>query len=269
LRVALKLAYLGDRYYGFQVQPDVPTVEGELFKALKKLGIFSDPKKAKYSASGRTDKGVHALEQVVAFNTESSLVAPRIINSELPDDIWAWATARVSKAFDPRRKAISREYRYVLYGRGLEISKMRQASELFTGTHDFANFATKDEDKSTKRTLKRIEIRVAGPFIIMDIVANSFAQHMARKIVTALSMIGAGARDEEWLKSMLKPGKYEEGIEPAPPFGLILRKVNYAGISFKEDEHAKKRARRELQDRRLLHGIVAEVLKDMRDAMAD
>jgi len=267
LRVALKLAYLGDNYHGFQVQPDVPTVEGELFKALKKLGIVNDPKKAKYSASGRTDKGVHALEQVVAFNTESSLVAPRIINSELPDDIWAWATARVSMAFDPRRKAISREYRYVLYGKGLEISKMRQASELLVGTHDFANFATKDENKSTKRTVKRIEIRVAGPFIIMDIVANSFAQHMARKIVTGLSMVGAGARDEAWLRSMLEPDKYKESIEPAPPLGLILRKVNYAGISFTEDEYAKTRARRELQKRRLIHGTMAEVVKDMRDAI--
>lgn len=267
MRVALKLAYLGDRYYGFQVQPDVPTIEGTLFKALKKLGIFNDPKKAKYSASGRTDKGVHALEQVVAFNTESGLVTPRIINSELPDDIWAWATARVSRAFDPRRKAISREYRHILYGKGLEISKMRRASELLLGTHDFANFATKDEDKSTKRTVKCIEIRVAGPFIIMDIVANSFAQHMARKIVTGLSMVGAGARDEGWLRGMLEPDKYEEGIEPAPPFGLILRKVNYAGISFTEDEYAKTRARRELQERRLIHGTMAEVVKDMRDAI--
>lgn len=269
MRVALKLAYLGDRYYGFQVQPDVPTVEGTLFKALKKLGIFNDPKKAKYSASGRTDRGVHALEQVVAFNTTSSLVTPRIINSELPDDIWVWGTAKVSKAFDPRRNAISREYRYILYGKGLEISKMRHASELLVGTHDFANFATKDEDKSAKRTVKRIEIRVAGPFIIMDIIANSFAQHMARKIVTGLSMVGAGARDEAWLRSMLEPDKYKEGIEPAPPFGLILRKVNYAGIPFAVDEYAKTRARRELQDRRLFHGIVAEVLKDMRDTIGD
>jgi len=267
LRVALKLAYLGDRYHGFQVQPDVPTIEGTLFKALKKLGIVNNPKKANYSASGRTDRGVHALEQVVAFNTTSNLVTPRIINNELPDDIWVWARAKVSGTFDPRRKAISREYRYILYGKGLEISKMRHASELLLGTHDFANFATMDEDKSTKRTVKRIEIRVVGPFIILDIVANSFAQHMVRKIITGLSMVGAGARDEEWLRNMLEPGKYKEGIEPAPPFGLILRKVNYTGILFREEEYAKARARRELQDKRLFYGTMAEVLKDMRDAM--
>ena len=71
LRIAFKLAYLGNNYHGFQIQPDVTTVEGELFKALKTMNIFDDPHDANYSYAGRTDKGVHALEQVIALDTDA------------------------------------------------------------------------------------------------------------------------------------------------------------------------------------------------------
>ena len=268
LRIALQLGYLGNRYHGFQIQPHVPTIEDKLFNALEHLGIIDNPKKAKYSAAGRTDRGVHALGQVVAFNTDKpELTMPRILNSKLPDDIWVWGRAEVSKAFDPRRKAVSREYRYLLYREGLDISKMRIASTLLVGTHDFANFSTRDAEKSTKRTMKRIEIRISGPFITLDITADSFTWNMVRKIVTGLSMVGGGSRDLLWLRSMLKPDKYVEVIKSAPSFGLTLKKVNYSGIKFTEDEYAKKAVAKALRDQFIWYGTMAEVVRSMKDSM--
>lgn len=270
LRVAFKLAYLGNKYHGFQIQPGVPTIEGELFKALKRMKILDDPQDANYSYAGRTDKGVHALEQVVAFNTDApDRVIPRAVTNELPADIWVWSRAEVPKTFDPRRDAISREYRYVLYGKDLDISRMRDTSKLLIGVHDFANFATnaKDDKRDTKRRIECIDIRVDGSFMTLDIVADSFMWNMVRKIVTGLSMVGDGSRDENWFKEMLKPDQYEEGIAPAPPFGLTLKRVNYLGITFIDDEYVKRRTGEALQNLFLWHGTMGEVLQDMRDAM--
>lgn len=268
MRVTFKLAYLGNKYHGFQIQPDVPTIEGKLFNALKKLRILDDPQEANYSSAGRTDKGVHALGQVIAFDTDAlDRAIPRAVTNELPDDIWVWSRAEVPKTFDPRRDAISREYRYMLYGKGLDISKMRDASKLLVGMHDFANFATKDDKRDAKRRIECIEIRVDGSFMTLDIVADSFTWNMVRKIVTGLSMVGNGVRDENWLKDMLRPDQYEEGIAPAPPFGLLLKRVNYLGIRFIDDEYVKRKASKALQNQFLWHGTMGEMLKDMRYAM--
>lgn len=268
MRVALKLGYLGNRYHGFQIQPRVTTIEDKLFKTLEELEIIKNPKKAKYSAAGRTDKGVHALGQVIAFDTDKpELTMPRIVNSKLPNDIWVWGRAEVPKAFDPRRKAISREYGYFLCREDLDIAEMRRASRLLMGTHDFANFSIRDAEKSTKRTVKSIEIRVSGPFITLDITADSFAWGMVRKIVTGLSMVGRGMRDIFWMRNMLKPDRYVNVIESAPPFGLTLKKVNYSGIKFAEDEYTKKVVAKALQDQFVWYGTMAEVIRDMKDSM--
>ncbi|AKB17005.1 tRNA pseudouridine synthase A [Methanosarcina sp. WWM596] len=228
MRVALKLAYIGTEFHGSQIQPNVETVEKELFKALRNLRIIESPKSANYNCAGRTDAGVHALGQVVAFDTDKpNLAIPRVINSELPPSIWAWAHSEVPFDFDARRSAVSRHYRYVMSGGDYDISKMREASKLLLGTHDFENFSRSNGEKSTVRTLERINVRVDGEITKIDVVGNSFLWNMVRKIVTALSMIGKGVRDNDWLLQMLNPEIYEEGIEPAPPYGLTLMGVNY------------------------------------------
>ena len=91
MRVALKLAYLGTEYYGYQIQPGVPTIEGKLLKALRDAGALKNLSKARYSAAGRTDRGVHALGQVIAFDTEGAESAkPGMINRDL-HQIWIYA----------------------------------------------------------------------------------------------------------------------------------------------------------------------------------
>lgn len=265
MRVALKLAYIGTEFHGSQIQPNVETVEGELFKALRKLEIIESPKSANYTCAGRTDAGVHALEQVVTFDTEKpNLAIPRVINSELPQTIWAWAHAEVPPDFDARRDAVSRNYRYVMSGKDYDISKIREASKLLVGTHDFSNFSKTNGDKGTVRTIERIDIRVDGEFSKIDVVGNSFLWNMVRKIVTALSMIGTGVRDGDWLLQLLNPEIYEEGIEPAPAYGLTLMEVKYPEtIKWTEDNYSIRKAGEQNYKHILRQRVMAEVLEEL------
>ena len=265
MRVALKLAYIGTEFHGSQIQPNIETVEGELFKALRNLGIIESPKSANYICAGRTDAGVHAFGQVFAFDTDKmNLAIPRVINSELPSGIWVWAHAEVPLSFDARRDAISRHYRYVMSGREYDISKIREASKFLLGTHDFENLSRTNGEKSTVRTIERIDARIDGELIKIDVVGNSFLWNMVRKIVTALSMIGNGVRDTDWLLQMLNPDIYEEGIEPAPAYGLTLLKVNYdEKIEWIEDSYSIRRASEQNQKRILRHRVMAEVLEEL------
>lgn len=266
-RVALKIGYLGTNYHGFQIQhqPQVPTIEGEIFKALKKLDVIEDKKAANYSSAGRTDKGVHALAQVVSFDTSNPNVTPRMINSALPDDIWVFGVAKPNSGFNARKDAVSREYRYFLFLQTeLEITRMREASELFIGTHDFSNFSQQDnhEVETHVREIKRIDLEKRDSFIIIDLEANSFLRKMVRKIVSALRMVGSGIKDKRWIEALLKL-RIKDEIEPAPAFGLVLKNVSYRDIKFMEDEYAKRRILERLKEDLSFHATIAEVLEDM------
>lgn len=266
-RIALKFGYLGTNYHGFQIQSqsELPTVEGELFRALKKLDIIEDRPAANYSAAGRTDKGVHALAQVVSFDTANTHVTPRMLNSALPDDIWTYAMAKPDSGFDARRDAVSREYRYFFVSQtDLDITSMKEAAELFIGVHDFSNFSYRAETEISIREIKRIEIDVkaGGPFVVIDIEANGFLRKMVRKIVSALRMVGSDMRDKSWIDALLGL-RLTEGIGPAPAFGLILKDVTYPATEFKEDDYAKRRIHERLKEDLYFHATLAEVLDDM------
>ena len=270
-RVALKIGYLGTNYHGFQIQPqsEVPTIEGELFEALKKLDIIEDRKAANYSSAGRTDKGVHAISQVVSFDTSNPNVTPRMINSMLPDGIWVYALAKPHPGFNARKDAVSREYRYFLFladefsDLGIALTRMRVASELLIGTHDFSNFSQHEaESHSPIRVIKRIEIGKRKSFVIIDIEASGFLRKMARKIVSALKMVGSGMKDKRWVEDLLEL-RVKEQIEPAPAFGLVLKNVSYPGVEFVEDEYAKRRILERLKKDLSFHAAIAEVLEDM------
>jgi tRNA pseudouridine38-40 synthase len=270
-RVALKIGYLGTNYHGFQIQPqaELPTIESELLAALQKLDIIEDRNSAKYSAAGRTDKGVHALAQVVSFDTANPNVSPRMINSALPDDIWTYALAKPDSGFNARRDAVSREYRYVLFFHPyLAITRMQEASELFLGTHDFSNFCQPDTDRhSTIREIKRISVEDRKSVVIMDIEASGFLRKMVRKIVSALIMVGSGIKDARWIEELLEL-RIKAEIEPAPAFGLLLKSVSYRDVKFVEDEYAKRRIVERLRADLYFHASIAEVLEAMTEEYA-
>ena len=132
------------------------------------------------------------------------------------------------------------------------------------GTHDFENFSRTNGEKSTVRTIESINARIDGELIKIDVIGNSFLWNMVRKIVTALFMIGKGVRDNDWLLQMLNPDIYEEGIEPAPAYGLTLLKVNYdEQIDWIEDNYSIRRAGEQNQKRILRHRVMAEILEEL------
>ncbi|HEY3272838.1 MAG TPA: tRNA pseudouridine(38-40) synthase TruA [Methanocella sp.] len=265
MKVALKIAYIGTDFYGSQTQPGLRTVEGELRRCLEDIGVIKP--KTKVALAGRTDAGVHALEQVVAFEAaDPRLSAPRIVNSKLPVDLWAYARAEVPDDFDPRRHATSREYRYLLYAPGIIERRMTEFTPQFLGTHDFSNFSSVEPGKYPVRTIKKLEITKTGDIYLIDVEADSFLWNMVRKIVTALRLVGENKRPNDWIGRMFDPA-HPEGIPPAPAAGLYLKKVNYEGIAWEADEYARQRSYQ-----RMLHSFewqhtMAEVYREIGDAM--
>jgi tRNA pseudouridine38-40 synthase len=269
MRIALKVAYIGTDYHGFQVQPNARTIEGEIIRALQELEIIKNRHEANYGAAGRTDAGVHALGQVIAFDTKNPDVAiPRAVNSKLPETIWAWARAIVPDNFDPRRGALSREYSYIMTGK-YELSLLEDACRILEGVHDFSNFATPDKERTSVSRIESIKMQVRREFIIMDIRADFFLWHMVRKIATAMKMIGGGARDISWLEAMLDPLQFSEGLEPAPAYGLLLKNVEYKDITWNEDDYAMKLISNNLEKQFHVHSVMAEMLRELKESMTE
>jgi len=244
MRYAIKVAYFGDNFFGSQYQPNRRTVAGEILKALKSFGIDS-----KLSFAGRTDAGVHALGQVVAFNSDEK-ITPRMLNSELPQDITAWAFAEVPESFNPR-KAKSRVYTYVFYDEGYDFKAIEEAVKILHGTWDFSNF-TKGF-RGGKRTIYRAEVWREGEFFFFEIEGNAFAWNMVRCIVTALKRVGKEG-DLEWFRKMLSP-EHRERVPPSSPIGLLLKDVKYEDVEFEVDEVAKKLLQLRIRKRLIENGI--------------
>lgn len=148
---------------------------------------------------------------------------------------------------------------------------MREASELFIGTHDFSNFSKspgRNEQEALYytpiREIKRIEIAKArsSSFVVMDIEANGFLRKMVRKIVSALQLVGRGTRDSQWVADLLER-RVTEDVEPAPAFGLFLKNVTYHDVDFVEDEYAKGRITTRLIEELTFHATIAEVLDEL------
>ncbi len=267
MRIALKVAYIGTDYHGSQIQPDVTTVNGELIRALQELDIINNPREANYQSAGRTDKGVHALGQVIAFDSKNPHIAlPRAVNSKLGGLIQVWARAEVSQDFDPRKLAKYREYRYIMPDR-YDLSLLQGASRLLTGRHDFFNFATPEKERKTSCTIESLRITEPSDFTIMDIRADHFLWHMVRKIAAAMHLIGRGERDLRWLKMMLCPSLFKEGLEPAPAYGLIFKNVEYEGVTWLEDRYAKKLILKTLDEYFLRYRVIGEVFRELIEGM--
>jgi tRNA pseudouridine38-40 synthase len=268
MRIAYKFGYFGENFFGSQYQPNLRTVEGELFRAFNELGI--DPGLARYRCSSRTDAGVHALGNVFAIDVEIKKCFPRVLNSKLPEDITVWAWAKVDDDFDPRKQAVSRVYSYVLLKSDVDVSVMRKAASMIEGTHDFSNFTKKfSESSSNIRTLRSVDVRIDDKFITIELEGNAFTWNMVRNIATALEMIGKGVRDLNWLESMLTPEKYTERMEPSPPYGLVLKDVRYSDVEFEVDEYAWNMFKKRLTSRLSYHGTLYKVFSIMNSSISE
>ncbi|NYB52232.1 MAG: tRNA pseudouridine(38-40) synthase TruA [Methanobacteriaceae archaeon] len=248
IRVALKLAYIGTDFYGFQRQPHLRTVEGELLKALKEAGIITDLAQSNYSIAGRTDRGVHALGNVVSFRTKKMPIINQI-NDLLPKDVRILGSARVPMGFKTRY-AHRRHYRYVLCknrrGEEWETHKMQQAAHLMEGTHNFINFSK----RSRRNPIRNVESIIITPqkhLCTVDVIGESFLWNMVRKMVGVLLSVGKGDLSIDDVRKMMNP-QNTAAITPLPPESLILMDVCYEGVHFKADEYARHRFSRALRE---------------------
>ena len=243
-RIVLLLEYDGSRYHGLQLQEKLPTIQGEIEKALKKLTGDS----IRVMAASRTDSGVHARGQVVSFRTKSSLERRAFVdglNYYLPPDIAIKEAYSTGESFRVRSQAVSREYKYYilnsptrsplwdrysyLVGGELDIKAMNLAAKALIGERDLASFASNlgVELKSTRRRIYKSEVVKDGGMVIFSIIASSFLPHQVRNTVGALIRIGLGRMTVNELHSIMEARKIGLAGPAAPASGLFLMKVNY------------------------------------------
>lgn len=258
VRVWARLAYDGKGFHGWARQPDVRTVQGELERALGVVLRTGDP--ISVVCAGRTDAGVHAVDQRIHTDVDEALWASAVakgpavlrsrLNGVLPDDVRVLWVEAAPAGFDARFSAIWREYAYavvdsgrgapllrdraLMWSRSLDVSAMNEAAGLLLGLHDFAAFCRRRPEATTVRTLLSCDWRREhwGPWgengILLRIRADAFCHSMVRSLVGAMLAVGDGSRDLEWLSRHVDAGRRGGDIKVAPPHPLVLARVAYA-----------------------------------------
>jgi tRNA pseudouridine38-40 synthase len=220
VRLAFRVAYLGSRFFGSQMQVSNRTVEGEFIAACQRLSLFEDWRQAGFQSAGRTDRGVHSRGQVIAFTTDAPGRAIATINLQLPPDLWCSASAEVPAEFHPRYDARSRTYRYYFSDIPPQQDAMEKASRHFLGIHDFSNFA-RVKDKNPVRNILAIRISREDGFMVLEVTAESFLWHQVRCMATALLRVGNSEAEPESIALFLR-GEADKPLSPAPAEGLVL-----------------------------------------------
>ena len=289
---AFRLAYDGRSFRGFQRQPDVPTVEDALFDALRALDVWPDAssdfenaddvsdddrpdRPPGYAAAGRTDAGVSALAQTVAFACPAWLT-PSALNSRLPASIRAWASADVDPTFHATHDAVEREYTYFLHAptagdvasKSIDDERVRTALRTLTGQHDFHNL-TPDDDGAV-RTLSATVDR-DGDFLVVRAAADGFPREFVRRLARLLESVGAGTVDPGFVDRVLdsKPLSGAAGVGPAPPEPLVLSGVRYPDCEFEPDSDAVASAADVFRARHSAALANAQVAGFVRDGIVD
>lgn len=283
-RRAYRLAYDGSNYRGFQRQPDVETVEDALFAALRALDVLpADASKPDgYAAAGRTDAGVSALAQTIAFDAPDWLT-PRALNAELPADVRAWAVADAPADFHATHDAVRRTYTYHLYAppaadpprhdsepgdedHAVDDDRFRAACEALSGPHDVHNLTP--DDHNTERS-PRIEAVRDGDYLVVTVTADGFARELVRRLVSLAREVGTGEADPEKVDCALGPEPLPgpEGIAPAAPEPLVLTDVSYPDLAFAVDPAAAESARAVFDARRVERRTGARVARQLADGV--
>jgi tRNA pseudouridine38-40 synthase len=267
---AYRIAYDGQPYRGFQRQPDVPTVEDALLAALRELGVLDAGVDTPpgYAAAGRTDAGVSAIAQTVAFEGPDWL-SPAAFNSELPDRVRAWASADVPPEFHATHHATEREYTYFLHAPedenededevgGSRTTRALDALDALSGTHDFHNLTP--DATGTERSLAT-DLERDGPFLVCRFRAGGFPRQFVRRAVSVVAEVVRGEATLDRIDRLLSPtpATGPEGVPPAPPEPLVLTAVSYPDAEFTADGDARERTRRLFDDLRVERSTAARV----------
>jgi tRNA pseudouridine38-40 synthase len=222
VRVAVKFAYDGTRFMGSQRQPGERTAESELLRALIKIGAITSADENRFRVASRTDRGVSALGNVFAVDTDFRLPELLAALNASCEDVHCFALAEVPKNFSPRR-AQGRWYRYHLPYRGQDLDLMAQGANEFKGEHEFRLFC-KPDGKVTLRALGSVSLCREGELIVIDIRAREFLRNMVRRIVSALDQLGQGKVTLEDIRSALQGQGRSMGLADAE--GLVLMDID-------------------------------------------
>ncbi|WP_406600178.1 tRNA pseudouridine(38-40) synthase TruA [Haloarcula terrestris] len=273
---AYRVAYDGRSYHGFQRQPDVDTVEGRLRSALVRLGVCErgDGLPEHYAAAGRTDAGVSARAQTVAFDAPAWL-SPTAFNGELPDDIRVWASADVPAGFHATHDATERAYTYYLYAppdadrhghSPVDDERWADAVDALAGDHDFHNLTS--DKTGTKRTVD-IDWERDGQFLVVQFTAGGFCRQLVRRLVSLAAAVAEGSAPLSKIDRILSPEPVSgpDGVPPAPPEPLVLTDVRYPDVTFTRDEDAAADARRVFEHRRATARTTARVAGHVIDGL--
>ena len=245
MRLALIVEYEGTSYRGFQYQTNAPSIQEELEKAIASL----TGERVRVKGAGRTDAGVHARGQVVAFDTSSSHEPEtfvRALNSYLPDDVAVRAAYRTANGFDPRRDAISRRYVYTVLNstapspltrrtayrvrEPLDDVMMDQAASFLVGTHDYVCFSGPLEGRrgGTVRETYEACVSRANETLVFDVLATSFLPQQVRRMAGALVDVGRGRISLDEYGMMVEGDRGQPVAHTLPPHGLCLMEVTYS-----------------------------------------
>ena len=245
MKIALGLEYCGTAYSGWQRQKHTGSVQQHVEEALSRVADHM----VTVQCAGRTDAGVHALHQVIHFETDVCREMHSWVlggNVNLPGDIsFLWAKI-VSDEFNARFSATGRSYRYIIINRrarpgtlngyltweprSLDEELMQQAAVRLLGEHDFTSYrAVECQARCPVREVRRLEISRSSDYVLIDIEANAFLHHMVRNIAGVLVAIGTGKMPVTWAQEVLDARDRTLGGVTMPAAGLYLREVHYPG----------------------------------------
>jgi tRNA pseudouridine38-40 synthase len=239
VRYRARCEYDGTDFSGFQLQLNARSVQGELEAALARL---NRGERVVVDGAGRTDTGVHAVGQVIAFTYGGAVPGPRLqraVNALLPPDVAIRDLRRAPDGFHPRYAARYREYRYTVWNgprsplherhalgvrAPLDIAAMASAGSVLEGRHDFSAFGG-GTDRSPVRTVYAVRVRKVGRLVTIDVRANAFLRGQVRRMVAGLLEVGSGKIDETAIRAALAGREPALNGAAAPAKGLCLRRV--------------------------------------------
>ena len=242
MRYLVTFSYDGTNFNGFEMQPNLRTVEGELSKALN----YINNKETKIVASGRTDKGVHAKGQTLHVDIDVLITKGKLkmaMNSLLPNDIHVLKVEAVSDDFHARYMVKEKQYEYKLnmgefnplernyiyqFNHRLDVDVMKDAIKSFIGSHDFQSFTpSKTKKESYIREIYDAFIEVENDIVTFTFIGNGFIKYQIRNMVGLLIQIGLHKKDKTEIATILLNKNRSQGFRTAHPEGLYLVKVIY------------------------------------------
>lgn len=243
MRYLIKFSYDGTNYSGFQKQKGLNTIEEKLEEALTKI---NNGKKTTITATGRTDKGVHALCQYGHADIEVNITEKKLkraMNSNLPDDIHVIETKVVPNDFHARYNVKEKEYKYIInvgeynplernyvyqYNYNLNIDSMKEAIKYFEGEHDFRSFVTDNKEKENCiRTITYTNIETNNNKIIITFKGNGFLRYQVRNMIGLLIKIGENKISPDSVENIIEIKDRTKASKTAPAEGLYLVNVKY------------------------------------------